>query len=165
MSAVPTQRTSAESFNTEIAPGSVLGYAQENWLLDYWSPGDWGIILRLIEGSSDSYNYRCYCGITPDFIYWMILVSAIGASYALWYSYIRDWKVYPFNHPRLDLALVPVPLTLFFGFMMWACGDNPRYREDKVGEVLDKSVYEMYTGAKVPTPPLMSHFFYRLFFA
>ena len=83
MSAVPTQRTSAESFNTEIAPGSVLGYAQENWLLDYWSPGDWGIILRLIEGSSDSYNYRCYCGITPDFIYWMILVSAIGASYAL----------------------------------------------------------------------------------
>lgn len=130
-----------------------IGY----WIIGLLAIGD--IILRLIEGSSDSYNYRCYCGITPDFIYWMILVSAIGASYALWYSYIRDWKVDPFNHPRLDLALVPVPLTLFFGFMMWACGDNPRYREDKVGEVLDKSVYEMYTGAKVPTPPLMSHFF------
>ena len=128
-----------------------IGY----WIIGLLAIG--GIILSLIEGPSDSYNYHCYYGITPDFIYWMILLSAIGASYALWYSYIRDWKVDPFNHPRLDLALVPVPLTLFFSFMMWACGDSPRYREDKLGEVSDESAYEMYVSVQVPTPPIISH--------
>ena len=128
-----------------------IGY----WIIGLLAIG--GTILRLIEGPSAGYNYHCYYGITPDFIYWMILLSAIGASYALWYSYIRDWKVDPFNDPRLDLALVPVPLTLFFSFMMWACGDNPRYREDKVGEVLNSSAYEMYVGGRVPTPATISH--------
>ena len=127
--------------------------------IGYWTIGllaIGGFIVRLIEGPSGD-NPRCHYWITPDFIYWMILVSAIGASYALWYSYIRDWKVDPFNHPRLDLALVPVPLTLFFSFMMWACGDSPRYREDKLGEVSDESAYEMYVSVQVPTPKVMSH--------
>ena len=41
--------------------------------------------------------------------------------------------------------------------MMWACGDDPRYREDKVGEIPDKSAYEMYVGAQVPTQTTISH--------
>ena len=127
--------------------------------IGYWTIGllaIGGFLVRLIEGPSDSYNYRCYYGITPEFIYWMMLASAIGASYAFWYGHIRGWKLDLIFDSRFGLALVPVPLTLFFSFMMWLCGDDPRYREDKVGEILDKSAYEMYVGIKVPTPPIIS---------
>lgn len=127
--------------------------------IGYWTIGllaIGGFTLRLIEGPSDSYNYRCYYGITPEFIYWMMLASAIGASYAFWCGHIRGWKLDLLFDSRFGLALVPVPLTLFFSFMMWLCGDDPRYREDKVGEILDQSAYEMYVGIKVPTPPIIS---------
>jgi hypothetical protein len=86
----------------------------------------------------------------------MMLASAIGASYAFWYGHIRGWKLDLLFDSRFGLGLVPVPLTLFFSFMMWLCGDDPLYREDKVGEILDKSAYEMYVGIKVPTPPIIS---------
>ena len=128
--------------------------------ISYWTIGllaIGGFILRLIEGPSDSFNYRCHYWITPEFIYWMMLACALGASYALWYSYLRNWKVDLFNHPRLGLALVPVPLSVFFSTMMWFCGEDPRYREDKVGEIPDKSAYEMYVTIKVPTPSFVSH--------
>ena len=122
--------------------------------IGYWTIGllaIGGFLVRLIEGPSDSYHYRCYYGILPEFIYWMMLASAIGASYAFWYGHIRGWKVELLFHSRFGLALLPVPLTLLFAFMMWACGDNPRYREDKVGEIPDKSAYEMYVAIKAST--------------
>ena len=40
---------------------------------------------------------------------------------------------------------------------MWFCGDNQRYREDKVGRVSDKSAYEVYVSVQVPTQPIISH--------
>ena len=128
--------------------------------IGYWTIGllaIGGFLVRLIEGPSDSYNYRCHYGITPEFIYWMMLASAIGASYAFWYGHIRGWKIDLLFDSRFGLALLPVPLTLFFAFMMWACGDNPRYREDKVGQASDKSAYEVYVSVRVPTPPIISH--------
>ena len=112
--------------------------------------------MRLIEGPS-GYNPRCHYWITPEFIYWMMLASAIGASYAFWYGHIRGWKVELLFHSRFGLALLPVPLTLFFAFMMWACGDNPRDREDKERVALDKSAYEMYVGVQVPTPTIITY--------
>ena len=127
--------------------------------IGYWTIGllaIGGFIVRLIEGPSGD-NPRCHYGITPEFIYWMMLVSAIGASYAFWYGHIRGWKLDLLFDSRFGLALVPVPLTLFFSFMMWFCGDDPRYREDKAVEVPNKSAYEMYVAIKVPTPPIISH--------
>ena len=128
--------------------------------IGYWTIGllaIGGFTLRLIEGPSDSYNHRCIYGITPEFIYWMMLASAIGASYAFWYGHLRGWKLDLLFDPRINFALVPVPLTLFFSFTMWFCGDDPRYREDKVGQVSDKSAYEVYVGVQVPTPQIISH--------
>ena len=129
--------------------------------IGYWTIGllaIGGFLVRLIEGPSGS-NPRCsyHYWITPEFIYWMMLASAIGASYAFWYGHIRGWKIDLLFDSRFGLALVPVPLTLFFSFTMWFCGDNPRYREDKVGEIPDKSAYEMYVTIKVPTPSFVSH--------
>ena len=128
--------------------------------IGYWTIGllaIGGFLVRLIEGPSDSYNYRCYYGITPEFIYWMMLASAIGASYAFWYGHIRGWKLDLIFDSRFGLALVPVPLTLFFSFAMWFCGDDPRYRKDKAGEVPNKSAYEVYVSVQVPTPKIISH--------
>ena len=129
--------------------------------IGYWTIGllaIGGFLVRLIEGPS-GYNPRCtyHYWITPEFIYWMMLASAIGASYAFWYGHIRGWKIDLLFDSRFGLALLPVPLTLFFSFMMWACGDDPRYREDKVGEIPDKSAYEMYVAIKVPILPIISH--------
>ena len=125
--------------------------------IGYWTIGllaIGGFVVRLIEGPSD--NPRCHYWITPEFIYWMMLASAIGASYAFWYGHIRGWKVELLFHPRFSLALVPVLLTLFFSYTMWFCGDDPRYREDKAGEVPNNSAYEMYVAIKVPTPTTIS---------
>ena len=127
--------------------------------IGYWTIGllaIGGFLVRLIEGPSGD-NPRCHYWITPEFIYWMMLASAIGASYAFWYGHIRGWKLDLLFDSRFGLALLPVPLTLFFSFTMWFCGDNPRYREDKVGQVSDKSTYEVYVSVQVPTPPIISH--------
>ena len=127
--------------------------------IGYWTIGllaIGGFLVRLIEGPSDYYNRRCIYGITPEFMYWMMLASAIGASYAFWYGHIRGWKIDLLFDSRFGLALVPVPLTLFFSFAMWFCGDDPRYREEDLSHVWDKSAYEMHVDPQVPTPKIIT---------
>ena len=119
-----------------------------------------GFLLRLFEGPSDYYNRRCIYGITPEFIYWLILVSTVGGTILAWYGDVRKWRVSLKDKiiwsVGLSMVLTAI-FTLFFTFFMWACGDDPRYRKDKVGQVSDKSAYEMYVAIKVPTPTGISH--------
>ena len=96
--------------------------------IGYWTIGllaIGGFIVRLIEGPSGD-NPRCHYGITPEFIYCMMLASAIGASYAFWYGHIRGWKVELLFHSRFSLALVPVLLTLFLASL---CGSAATIRD------------------------------------
>ena len=119
-----------------------------------------GFFLRLFEGPSDYYNRRCIYGITPEFIYWVILVSTVGGTVLAWYVDVRRWKI-ALKHKimwSVGMSMVLTAIfTLFFTYFMWACGDNPRYREDKVGEIPDKSAYEMYVAIKAPTSSIISH--------
>ena len=119
-----------------------------------------GFLLRLFDGPSDTYNRSCIYGITPEFIYWVILVSTVGGTVLAWYGDVRKWRIALKDKiiwsVGLSMVLTAI-FALFFSFTMWFCGNDPRYREDKVGEVLDKSVYAMYVGCKVPTTPIISH--------
>ena len=90
----------------------------------------------------------------------MILVSTVGATVLAWYVDVRRWKI-ALKHKimwSVGMSMVLTAIfTLFFTYFMWAFGDDPRYREDKVGQVSDKSTYEIYVGAQVPTSPIISH--------
>ena len=160
MSAVSTQRTSAESFNTEIGRVVALDSLKKvgYWIIALLIIG--GFLLRLFDGPFDSYNRRCIYGITPEFIYWGILVSTVGGTVAAWYGDVRKWRISLKDKiiwsVGLSMVLTAI-FTLFFSFTLWFCGDDPRYREDKVGEVLNSSEYEMYVSVKVPTPSIISH--------
>lgn len=119
-----------------------------------------GFLLRLFDGPSDHYNRHYSYGITPEFIYWVILVSTVCSTVVAWYLNVRRWKIALKRKIMLSVSLSMLPTVIFtlsFGWFMWSCGDDPRYREARVLEVLDKSAYEMYVGGKVPTPPVISH--------
>ena len=86
-------------------------------------------------------------------------MSTVGGTFLAWYGDVRKWRIALKDKiiwsVGLSMVLTAI-LALLFSFTMWFCGDDPRYREDKVGEVLDKSVYAMYVGGKMPTPPIIS---------
>lgn len=119
-----------------------------------------GFLLRLFDGPSDNYNRRCIYGITPEFIYWVILVSTGGSAVVAWYVDVRGRQIALKRKIMWSVGLSMLPtviFTLLFGWVMWSCGDDPRYREARLLEVLDKSAYEMYVVCKAPTPPIISH--------
>ena len=87
-------------------------------------------------------------------------MSTVGGTVIAWYGDVRKWRISLKDKiiwsVGLSMVLTAI-FTLFFSFTLWFCGDDPRYREDKVGEVLNSSAYEMYVSVKVPTPPIISH--------
>lgn len=76
-----------------------------------------------------------------------------------WYGDVRKWDSETKDKIIWSSGLsltITVPLTLFFSFAMWFCGDDPRYREEDLSHVWDKSAYEMHVDPQVPTPKIIT---------